>query len=140
MLNDGDDDHRYREDARLDDELEAEADELMFAPQTAASRRRQWWRNAIVNCLYIASWCVGNLVTCTAAYNPVLFHYVRFTFATLLSMDNKWMFTPAYFNFPFPLFVTTMHMAMQFMMSATVRKLWPHVFNPPGRPTAEEYM
>lgn len=119
MLNGGDDDYRYREDARLDEVLEAEADELMFAPQTAASRRREWWRNAIVNCLYIASW---------------------FAFATLLSMYNKWMFTPAYFNFPFPLFVTTMHMAMQFIMSATVRKLWPHVFNPPGRPTAEEYI
>lgn len=119
MLNNGDDDHRYREDARLDEELEAEADELMFAPQTAASRRRLWWREAIINCLYIASW---------------------FAFATLLSMYNKWMFSPTYFNFPFPLFVTTMHMAMQFMLAASVRRLWPHVFNPPGRPTTEEYI
>ncbi|KIO29626.1 hypothetical protein M407DRAFT_70185 [Tulasnella calospora MUT 4182] len=91
----------------------------MFAPQTAASRRRLWWREAIINCLYIASW---------------------FAFATLLSMYNKWMFSPTYFNFPFPLFVTTMHMAMQFMLAASVRRLWPHVFNPPGRPTTEEYI
>lgn len=50
------------------------------------------------------------------------------------------MFTPDYFNFPFPLFVTTMHMATQFILAALIRRIWPHIFNPPGRPNVPEYM
>ncbi|KAG9019043.1 Triose-phosphate Transporter [Tulasnella sp. 427] len=140
MLNGGDDDHRFREDARLDDELETEADELMYASQTAASRRRQWWRDAIVNCLFIASWYIDISLWFRPQQPGSHLALVRFAFATLLSMYNKWMFTPAYFNFPFPLFVTTMHMAMQFILAASIRRIWPHIFNPPGRPTGQEYI
>ncbi|KAG8873176.1 Triose-phosphate Transporter [Tulasnella sp. 331] len=106
-------------DLRMD--FDAEADE--FGPSgyeiSPEARRRAWWREAVINSLYIAAW---------------------FTFATLLSMYNKWMFSPAYFNFPFPMFVTTIHMAVQFTLAFTVRSIWPHIFNPPGRPTVKEYV
>ena len=64
----------------------------------------------------------------------------RFGFATLLSMYNKWMFSEGYYGFQFPLFVTTMHMATQFVLAAIVRKVWPQIFKPPGQPTVKEYL
>ncbi|KAG8898637.1 Triose-phosphate Transporter [Tulasnella sp. 403] len=83
------------------------------------ARSRKWWRDAFVNSLFIASW---------------------FAFATLLSLYNRWMFSGDFYNFPFPLFVTTMHMATQFVAASIVRMAWPNVFNPPGRPTVPEYI
>ncbi|KAG9023940.1 Triose-phosphate Transporter [Tulasnella sp. JGI-2019a] len=103
-------------------ELDFDADEFASAATyniSPEAKRRAWWREAIINLLYIAAW---------------------FSFATLLSMYNKWMFSPNYFNFPFPLFVTTTHMAVQFSLAFGIRSLWPHLFNPPGRPTVKEYV
>ncbi|CDO69259.1 hypothetical protein BN946_scf185042.g161 [Trametes cinnabarina] len=53
-----------------------------------AEKKRLWWRNALINALFIASW---------------------FFFATLISVYNKWMFSPEHYGFPSPLFVTTIH-------------------------------
>lgn len=83
-----------------------------------AEKKRLWWRNAIINALFIASW---------------------FLFATLLSVYNKWMFSKDHFAFPAPLFVTTMHMFVQFILAALLRALWPMHFRPDRRPTPEEY-
>lgn len=58
-----------------------------------------------------------------------------YTFSLLLSLYNKWMFAPAHLNFPFPLFVTGMHMLVQFLLSGLV--LW---WFPQFRPKREEYM
>ncbi|THG96174.1 hypothetical protein EW026_g5607 [Hermanssonia centrifuga] len=55
---------------------------------TVEEKKRRWWRNALINSLFIGSW---------------------FVFAMVLSLYNKWMFSPEHFGFPFPLFVTTMH-------------------------------
>jgi len=45
-----------------------------------------------------------------------------YTFSLLLSLYNKWMFAPGHLNFPFPLFVTSLHMVVQFFLSGIV--LW----------------
>ncbi|KAH6914220.1 triose phosphate transporter [Coprinopsis sp. MPI-PUGE-AT-0042] len=81
-------------------------------------KKRVWWRNAIVNMLFIASW---------------------FLFATLLSVYNKWMFSPQYYGFPAPLFVTTVHMFVQFLLAAVLRFMWPKRFRPKHDPSPRDY-
>jgi solute carrier family 35, member C2 len=58
-----------------------------------------------------------------------------YTFSLLLSMYNKWMFAPGHLNFPFPLFVTSVHMLMQFFLSWFV--LW---WFPKFRPQRKDYL
>jgi uncharacterized membrane protein (DUF485 family) len=48
-----------------------------------------------------------------------------YTFSLLLSLYNKWMFAPNHLNFPFPLFVTSLHMIVQFVLSAITLWLLP---------------
>lgn len=63
----------------------------------------------------------------------------RFFFATILSLYNKWMFSPEHFGFPYPLFVTTLHMFVQFAIAAFLRFTWPRHFKPDRRPNARDY-
>src|SRR5271156_80169 len=58
-----------------------------------------------------------------------------YTFSLLLSLYNKWMFAPGHLNFPFPLFVTSVHMLMQFFLSWVV--LW---WFPKFRPQRKDYL
>ncbi|KAJ3867949.1 triose-phosphate transporter family-domain-containing protein [Lentinula novae-zelandiae] len=81
-------------------------------------KRRLWIQNATVNTMFIGSW---------------------FFFAILLSMYNKWMFSDSHFNFPYPLFVTSLHMVVQFILAGLVISIWPHKFRPDRYPTTEEY-
>ncbi|KAK0461009.1 triose-phosphate transporter family-domain-containing protein [Desarmillaria tabescens] len=85
---------------------------------SAEEKKRRWWRNAVLNVLFIASW---------------------FFFATVLSVYNKWMFSDKHMNFKFPLFVTTLHMFVQFALSAVLRVVWPHHFRPEKSPQLEDY-
>ncbi|KAF9268768.1 TPT-domain-containing protein [Marasmius fiardii PR-910] len=81
-------------------------------------KKRLWWRNAAVNLSFIFAW---------------------FFFATILSVYNKWMFSEKHMNFGYPLFVTTLHMIVQFTLATIVIRLWPKQFQPNSRPTIEEY-
>jgi hypothetical protein len=67
-------------------------------------------------------------------------HFARYVFATILSVYNKWMFSPNLFGFPAPLFVTTLHMFVQFSLATLIRALWPHHFKPRARPTPNDYV
>lgn len=58
----------------------------------------------------------------------------RYAFATLLSLYNKWMFSPQYYNFQYPLFVTACHMIVQFALAALIRIIWADKFRPKERP------
>jgi len=58
-----------------------------------------------------------------------------FAFSLLLSLYNKWMFAPGHLNFPFPLFVTSVHMVIQFFLSWFV--LW---WFPKYRPQRKDYL
>ncbi|EAU91556.2 triose phosphate transporter [Coprinopsis cinerea okayama7 len=96
--------------------LSARSEGLHLA--SLAEKKRLWWRNAIINLLFIASW---------------------FFFATLLSVYNKWMFSPQYYGFPAPLFVTTMHMFVQFALASFLRFTWPQHFRPKSDPKPRDY-
>ncbi|KAG7090947.1 hypothetical protein E1B28_010017 [Marasmius oreades] len=81
-------------------------------------KKRLWWRNALVNVLFIFAW---------------------FFFATILSVYNKWMFSDKHMNFTYPLFVTSLHMIVQFTLATIVIRIWPKQFQPTSIPTLEEY-
>ncbi|KAI0743880.1 TPT-domain-containing protein [Daedaleopsis nitida] len=84
-----------------------------------AEKKRLWWRNALINSLFIAAW---------------------FLFATLLSVYNKWMFSPDRYGFPSPLFVTTAHMWVQFSLAALLRYALPQHFRSERNPSREDYI
>ncbi|KAF8710844.1 TPT protein, partial [Rhizoctonia solani] len=86
--------------------------------QSREQRKREWWRNAFINSLFIATW---------------------FGFSTVLSIYNKWMFSGDKFGFPSPLFVTSMHMLMQFLLAALCRFIFPSTFGSPYSPTGKQY-
>lgn len=67
----------------------------------------------------------------------VIFGFILlwYTFSLLLSLYNKWMFAPGHLNFPFPLFVSGLHMVVQFILSGLV--LWRF---PRFRPKREDYL
>ena len=39
-----------------DDELTMLEDELAMPMETPAAKARRWWRDAVINAVYIASW------------------------------------------------------------------------------------
>ncbi|KAH9920106.1 triose-phosphate transporter family-domain-containing protein [Fomitopsis serialis] len=86
---------------------------------SVAEKRRLWRRNALINAALIACW---------------------FLFATVLSVYNKWMFSPDRFGFPSPLFVTTLHMAVQFLLATLLRTCWPLLFRPQHSPNRADYL
>ncbi|EGN99596.1 hypothetical protein SERLA73DRAFT_88092 [Serpula lacrymans var. lacrymans S7.3] len=108
----------YQPIHRTNDDQEHEEDVPPAHIASFAEKKRIWWRNAAINALFIASW---------------------FLFATVLSVYNKWMFSPEHFGFPFPLFVTTLHMIVQFLLAASIRALFPRTFRPERSPTMADY-
>lgn len=68
----------------------------------------------------------------------VLLH-LRYFFSTLLSLYNKWMFTPEYYGFSYPLFVTMCHQIVQFGLAFAVRRIFPSL-RPKERPQKYDYM
>ncbi|OJA10538.1 hypothetical protein AZE42_01714 [Rhizopogon vesiculosus] len=102
-------------DSNFRDDDHDESD-MHFA--SSAEKQRIWWRNAMINACFIASWYI---------------------FATILSLYNKWMFSPDLFGFPYPFFVTSLHMGVQFVLAATLRVCFPHRFRPERSPSAEDY-
>lgn len=71
---------------------------------TVPSLRLLWYRHAGINVLFILAW---------------------YSFSTLISLYNKWMFSPEHYNFPYPLFVTSTHMLVQWLLAALVLRLFP---------------
>ncbi|KAG2113810.1 triose-phosphate transporter family-domain-containing protein [Suillus discolor] len=97
---------------------ESDHGESSFHIASLAEKQRIWWRTAIINTCFIASWYI---------------------FATLLSLYNKWMFSPDLFGFPYPLFVTTLHMIIQFVLAAALRVCFSHHFRPERSPSVKDY-
>ncbi|GAA5960198.1 hypothetical protein JCM21900_000438 [Sporobolomyces salmonicolor] len=79
--------------------------------------RRLWWKAAAINVLFIAAWYI---------------------FSTLISVYNKWMFSEDHFNFPYPLFVTSIHMLVQWTLAALTLIAFPGL-RPKARPLANDY-
>ncbi|GAA5975374.1 hypothetical protein JCM5350_006457 [Sporobolomyces pararoseus] len=78
---------------------------------------RLWWRAAAINVVFICAW---------------------YCFSTLISVYNKWMFAEDHFNFPYPLFVTSIHMLVQWILAALVLSIFPRL-RPTTRPAANDY-
>ncbi|KAI6135817.1 triose-phosphate transporter family-domain-containing protein [Pisolithus croceorrhizus] len=85
---------------------------------SSSEKKRLWWRSAAINTCFIVLW---------------------FTFATVLSVYNKWMFSLDHFGFPYPLFVTTVHMVIQFVLAAALRFIYPQRFRPECGPNVRAY-
>ncbi|KAI8061154.1 triose-phosphate transporter family-domain-containing protein [Gongronella butleri] len=62
-----------------------------------------------------------------------------YLFATFLSIYNKWMFSADHYNFQYPLFVTSVHMIVQFCFSGAFLFFVP-TLRPKSRPTARNYI
>lgn len=91
---------------------------------TLKERRDAYWKASIVNVLLILSW---------------------YTFSTLISVYNKWMFDTHKKNFAFPLFVTSTHMLMQFVLSSTAMRTFPALIprkpnGSPSRPSGKDWL
>ncbi|KAI0288116.1 triose-phosphate transporter family-domain-containing protein [Russula brevipes] len=86
---------------------------------TLEEKKRIWFRDAVINTLFIASW---------------------FVLALMLSLYNKWMFAPEHYGFPLPLFVTMLHMFVQTAMASVLRFGWPRRFRPERDPSREDYV
>ncbi|KAI8992861.1 TPT-domain-containing protein [Trametes punicea] len=103
----------------VEDPLSPNGDAHAIHIASLAEKKRLWWRNAVINSLFIASW---------------------FLFATLISLYNKWMFSPEHYGFPSPLFVTTVHMWVQFLLAALLRYTMPRHFKPDHSPSRADYI
>ncbi|KAN0062922.1 hypothetical protein ACQY0O_004743 [Thecaphora frezii] len=92
---------------------------------TVKERKRAYWKAAMVNATLIGAW---------------------YLFSTLISLYNKWMFSPDRYNFSYPLFVTTCHMGMQFFLASVARTLFDEKLVPrkpngeKARPSGYEYL
>lgn len=73
---------------------------------TLKERTDAYWKAGLVNILLILAW---------------------YTFSTLISVYNKWMFAEDHNNFSFPLFVTSFHMLMQFALASSAMRILPKV-------------
>ncbi|GAA6010602.1 hypothetical protein JCM10207_007758 [Rhodosporidiobolus poonsookiae] len=90
------------------------------APGDEADKHRLrvlWWRSAAINVLFILAW---------------------YMFSTLISLYNKWMFSEDHYNFPYPLFVTSVHMLVQWTLSALALSMFPRL-RPTTRPAPKDY-
>ncbi|KAI0033450.1 triose-phosphate transporter family-domain-containing protein [Vararia minispora EC-137] len=106
-------------------ELEAEllSVDLDVHLASVAEKKRLWWRNATINGGFIGSW-----------------HVSRFFFALVLQLYNKWMFSPDRFGFPSPLFVTMLHMWVQWALAAIARQVWSGQFHSEQSPSRDGYL
>lgn len=98
-------------------------------------KRARYFRDAAITGVFVLLWWVWLSRSRRASLILVL----RYLFATLLSLYNKWMFSPQYYAFSFPLFVTSVHMVVQFVLSLVVREIWSAKFKPKERPGAKDY-
>ncbi|GAA5946879.1 hypothetical protein JCM3775_000935 [Rhodotorula graminis] len=89
------------------------------AEETPDERRLRilWWRSAAINVLFILAW---------------------YCFSTLISLYNKWMFSADHYNFPYPLFVTSVHMLVQWCLSALTLSIFRNL-RPQTKPQPRDY-
>ncbi|KAI8453688.1 triose-phosphate transporter family-domain-containing protein [Phakopsora pachyrhizi] len=74
-------------------------------------------KNLIINLMFISSW---------------------YLFATLISLYNKWMFSPEHYDFQYPLFVSSCHMVVQFVLAAITLASFGSI-RPTIRPNLKDY-
>ncbi|KAM5430263.1 hypothetical protein McanMca71_007258 [Microsporum canis] len=65
-----------------------------------------------------------------------LFIGLWYFFAVSISLYNKWMFSPGNLNFKFPLFTTSLHMLVQFILASILLYFFPSLRPPLTSPDA----
>ncbi|CAO3572198.1 unnamed protein product [Mortierella alpina] len=68
----------------------------------------------------------------------VFYVFAWYSCSTALSFYNKWLFSPNYHNFQFPLFTTSLHMVAQFGLSSLTLAALP-ALRPKATPTAKDF-
>ncbi|KAJ1799471.1 hypothetical protein LPJ59_001804 [Coemansia sp. RSA 2399] len=68
-----------------------------------------------------------------------LYTLLWYAFSGVLSVYNKWLFGSSERDFPFPLFVTSIHMLVQYLLAALCLRLFP-ALRPPQQPTWGVYL
>lgn len=58
--------------------------------------------------------------------------------ALLFVLADKWMFSADHYNFPYPLFVTSVHMLVQWLLAALTLTIFPSL-RPKTRPLPRDY-
>ncbi|KAI8061809.1 triose-phosphate transporter family-domain-containing protein [Gilbertella persicaria] len=104
-----------------DDPLSLPSETLLNEPATKerqVQQRKSIVKTSAINLFWIFSWYI---------------------FATILSVYNKWMFSEDHYNFRYPLFVTSVHMIVQFIFSGTSILLVPQL-RPTKRPSVSDYI
>ncbi|KAH8917411.1 TPT-domain-containing protein [Atractiella rhizophila] len=61
-----------------------------------------------------------------------------YLFSTLISVYNKWMFSADHYNFGYPLFVTSLHMLIQFILCSITLSIFSSL-RPSTRPSRYDY-
>ncbi|KAJ2556607.1 hypothetical protein EV175_001892 [Coemansia sp. RSA 1933] len=69
----------------------------------------------------------------------VLYTLLWYAFSGVLSVYNKWLFGSSERDFPFPLFVTSIHMLVQYLLASLCLRLFPRL-RPPVQPTWSIYL
>lgn len=110
--------HHHQHPNRSIPEIISSSSTSKMNTQTESAISSTFWRNAIINTCFILSW---------------------YLFATLISLYNKWMFSPDHYNFQFPLFVSACHMYIQFGLAALTLSLFPSIRSR-TRPTPHDYL
>ncbi|EGG12755.1 uncharacterized protein MELLADRAFT_46405 [Melampsora larici-populina 98AG31] len=82
-----------------------------------SKEHQQFIKNVIINVMFILSW---------------------YLFATLISLYNKWMFSPDHYNFQYPLFVSSCHMLIQFILASLSLATFNSI-RPTNRPSPHNY-
>ena len=142
---DHDDDEAEIDALRLDldgADVAGSAEEEALRIASLDQRKALWWKNTLITGLFICSWYVTRLNSCSNMREECCTDHrlSRYFFATLLSLYNKWMFSPQYYGFSFPLFVTFCHMIVQFCLAGILRYFWAERFRPVERPTRRDYV
>ncbi|KAG0025063.1 Triose-phosphate Transporter [Podila clonocystis] len=68
----------------------------------------------------------------------IFYVFAWYSCSTSLSFYNKWLFSPAHYNFRFPLFTTCLHMVAQFLLSSLTLTLLPKL-RPKAAPTPKDF-
>ncbi|KAI9603916.1 hypothetical protein H4Q26_003525 [Puccinia striiformis f. sp. tritici PST-130] len=108
----------YYEQREQEHDLESTAVRNRLVKNSSTSPKVTLWTDILINAGFIASW---------------------YLFATLISLYNKWMFSPDHYNFQYPLFVSACHMYIQFGLAAATLALFPSIRSR-TRPTPHDYL
>ncbi|KAK9760516.1 hypothetical protein K7432_015374, partial [Basidiobolus ranarum] len=82
---------------------------------------------------------VGNETFLKKMCLNLFYIFTWYIFSTGISLYNKWMVDINHFNFPYPLFITSMHQVMQFVCSGLCLLIFP-ALRPSKHPSRGDYL